>query len=328
MRREILLSGLLFGAAACGSSCEHRGVSSRDRLAEPEPLDAEQLATRLWPAGSKGAWRPISEQKQLALEALLVILLDNAAQGELPIHERRRANKLAAVAGLELSALERGQVRLWVAAEPSDDVRGRGAYVIRRGPASPLLLSIPHTFHDIGTGDIGLALALGEGPIVPRALFVNTVHRHRQLDGSKKELRHNPADSAHEPAHPLARATRRALEQGIVTVVQLHGFTLRPHDPAVILSSGTAQPSAYVVALAGSLRAAMPEFPIGVYGLDTTYMGGLENVQGEHARGLARCFVHVEIGRELRDRLVEDAALREQFGRGVLVMPEETGVCR
>ncbi len=101
-----------------------------------------------------------------------------------------------------------------------------------------------------------------------------------------------------------------------------------PDDPAVILSSGTAQPSAYVVALAGSLRAAMPEFPIGVYGLDTTYMGGLENVQGEHARGLARCFVHVEIGRELRDRLVEDAALREQFGRGVLVMPEETGVCR
>lgn len=328
MRREILLTSLLFGAAACGSSCEHRGVSGRDRLDEPEPLDAELLAARLWPVGSKGAWRPIGEQRQLALEGLLVLLLDHAAQGELPVHERRRANKLAAVAGLELSALERGAVRLWVAAEPAADVRGRGAYVIRRGPASPLLISAPHSFHDIGTGDIALALVLGEGAVVPRALFVNTVHRHRQTDGSKQERATNPADSAHAPAHMLARATRRALEQGIVTIVQLHGFSVRPHDPAVIMSSGTARPSAYVVALAGTLRAAMPEFPIGVFGIDASHMGGLENLQGEHARALGRCFVHVEIGRELRDRLVEDAALREQFARGLLVMPEEAGACR
>lgn len=328
MRREVLLSSLLVGAAACGSSCEHASVSARDRLNEPEQLDERALAQRLWPVGAKGSWQPIGEQGQLALEGLLVILLDNAEVGELAIHERRRATKLARMAGLELAAIEIGGVRLWVASEAADDVRGRGAYVVRRGPASPLLLSVPHSFHDIGTDEIGLALLLRSGEVVVRGLFVNTVHRHRQADGRKIDLDDNPADAAHAPDHPLARATRRAMKRAELALIQLHGFSLLPHDPAVILSSGTRKPSPYVEAVAGSLRAAMPEFPIGVFGIDASHMGGLENVQGQAARELGRCFVHVEIGRELRDRLVEDEALRDELARGLLVAPKERRDCR
>lgn len=331
VRRELLLASALIGMAACGSSCEHGGRSeSPDPLAEPRSIDGTELAVRLWPVRAEGRWVPIPSDQREALEQLLILLLDHAETGELDRRERRFARVLAEFAGLDLLAIEIGEVRLWLIAEPAERVRGAGAYLIRIGPAQPLLLSAPHSFYDQGTGDIGLAMLLEATDNAPRALFVNTVHRHRQPDGRKLELEVNPADSANVHEHPLARATRRVLEHMPLTIIQLHGYSrdTKAGDPAAILSSGRSSSSAYVRDVTRSLRAQLPEFEFGIFGIDTDRLGGTKNTQAQAARDLGRCFVHVELARELRDQLLAEPPLRERMARALLLVPKEPGDCR
>lgn len=263
VKREILLTTALLGTASCGSSSEHRvPINSRDPLAELQPLAIDELAARLWPVGAAGRWVPMPVDQREALEQLLVLLFDHAESGRLDRRERRHARMLADHAGLELSAIEHGDVRLWLVAEPREGVRGVGAYLIRLGPAQPLLLSAPHQFHDQGTGEIGLSLLLEPNEQPARALFVNTVHRYRQLDGRKLELEHNPADSAHADDHPLAGATRRTLEHLPLSLIQLHGYGRDSgiYGPAAVLSSGRRTSSTYVRDVARALRRDLPEF--------------------------------------------------------------------
>lgn len=331
VRKEILLASALIGAAACGSSCEHRvQINSRDPLAEPQPIDRDDLAHRLWPVRAEGRWSALPALQREALEHLVTLLLDHAEAGRLGRSERRRARVLAEFAGLELAAIEIGDVRLWLVSEPADGVRGSGAYLIRLGPAQPLLLSAPHSFFDQGTGDIALALLLEPSVEPARALFVNTVHRYRQSDGRKIDLDHNPADSANVHDHPLASTTRRALEHQSLTLIQLHGYGREPgtDDPMVILSSGRSRSSTYVRNVTRSLRRDLPEFEFGIFGVDVDRLGGTKNIQAQAARDLGRCFVHVELARELRDRLLVEPPLRERLARALLVVPKEPGDCR
>jgi hypothetical protein len=331
VRREILLTSALIGAAACGSSCEHGAqTTSRDPLAESLLLDKAEVATRLWPVRARGQWVPLPGDQREALEQLVLMLLEHAESGRLERRERRRARVLADYARVELHAIEVGEVRLWMVAEPADGVRGAGAYLIRLGPAQPLLISAPHTFHDQGTGDLGLALLLEPNSQPARALFVNTVHRYRQLDGRKIELDHNPADSAHVEDHPLASTTRRALERLSLSLIQLHGYGRTPgaDEPAAILSSGRTTSSTYVRDITRSLRRDLPEFEFGIFGVDVDHLGGTTNRQARAAHELGRCFVHLELARELRDRLLAEPELRERLARALLLVPEEPGDCR
>ncbi len=332
VRRELLLASALLGVAACGSSCEHVGGAHHDPLAVPRELDTRAIAELLWPVRAEGSWDPLSSARIAALERLVLSLLDHAELGELDEPARANAAKLARFARLELSALEVGEVRLWLVSEPADRVRGAGAYLIRRGPARPVLLSAPHSFFDQGTGDIALALMLepSDPRAVPRALFVNTVHRYRQLDGSKVNRKQfNPADSAHADGHPLAIVTRGALEHLPLTLVQVHGYgrEVAPGEPVAILSAG-GDPTAHVEEVARSLRLAAPEFEFGVFGVDVDRLGGTTNVQARAAREFGRCFVHLELSRMLRERLLAEPALRERIGRGLLVVPRDPSDCR
>ncbi|MFV8754257.1 hypothetical protein ACNOYE_27245 [Nannocystaceae bacterium ST9] len=306
--------------------------SSRDPLAEPRSLDAVELATLLWPVRAEGRWVPLPGEQRLALEELVVLLLEYAETGELDRRARRSARSLALAAKVELSAVEVGGVSLWLVSESADRVRGAGAYLIRLGPTAPLVLSAPHVFHDQGTGDIALALLLeARAPSsTPRAIFVNDVHRHRQLDGRKIDRRDNPADSAHAHEHPLAATTRRVLERLPLAIIQLHGYggELLAGEPVAILSSGGHRPSRYVRNVAISLRRGLPELPIGLYGVDADRLGGTTNIQAQAARELGRCFLHVELSRPLRDRLVAEPDLRARWGPALLRVPEEPSDCR
>jgi len=330
---QYLLASALLGVAACGSSCEHQGeAKSRDLLAEPLQFDAAALAERLWPIRAEGRFQAVPGTQLDALGQLVILLLDHAEAGELDRRDRRRARVLADFARVELLAVEIGALRLWVVTESADRVRGVGSYVIRLGPAQPVLLSAPHSFHDQGTGDIGLDLLLeaSEASATPRALFVNSVHRHRQLDGRKVALADNPADSANVADHPLASVTRRALEHAPLTIIQLHGFARddAAGDPIAILSSSRSRPSAYLRALASSLRAGLPEFEFGVFGVDVDRLGGTKNTQARAAREFDRCFAHFEMARELRDRLVDDRQLRARLGRALILVPKDPSDCR
>jgi hypothetical protein len=331
VKREILLASALIGAAACGSSCEHRGQTRRsDPLAEPQPLEPGEVALRLWPVRARGSWVPLADDQREALEQLVLLLLDHAESGQLSRRERRFARVLAEFAGFELVAVEIGEVKLWLVTESVDRVRGAGAYVIRLGPAQPLLLSAPHSFYDQGTGDIGLALLLEPSEDPARALFVNTVHRYRQIDGRKIELEHNPADSANVDDHPLASTTRRALEHQPLTLIQLHGYgrDARSEEPLAILSSGHRRSSTYVRDVTRSLRRDLPELAFGTFGIDIERLGGTRNRQARAATEFGRCFVHVEFARELRVRLLAEPELRERMARALLIVPKEPGDCR
>ncbi len=337
--RGLLLVALLLGGVACSEGCVTSDKPLADPLAREQVLDRQQLRELLWPKRERERWIELPGHEVEALEQLIELLLRHAEQGELAGNARRRATALASMARVELSAIEVDGMRLWVVSESAERLRGAGAYVIRRGRLrgrNELLLQAPHCFFDQGTGEIAVALLLesepGKAPI--RALFVNTVHRHRQADGSKREHaanQGNPADAAHAHGHPYARVTRRVLALQPYAIVQLHGFDRdgEAGDPEVIVSSGSTRGTKYSRRVLEQLRVELPELEAGLFGEDTDRLGGTTNVQGQSARELNRCFVHVELSREVRDRLLSDARERSRFTRSVLeVRAEGRGDCR
>ncbi|GEM_PF-2446063 len=329
----------------CGSSfaCAHDGIP--DPLAQTELMSAGELEEQLWPAGAEQRWRPLAEHELVALERLVLLLLEHAEAGELGPAQRRRAGALATLVGLELSSVEvraegRGRaVSLWVLREIGSPLRGRGAYLVRRGPVrgsarGELIIEAPHVFFDRHTGELALALFLSGVRGEPgadeqregRALFVNTVHRYRhEHSESPKKRGHgdDPADAAHDLDHPLARVSAKVVAKRNVQLVQLHGFkrSAASGDPEVIVSSGRREAELEVQASWGvkdRLQRAMPEVAVGHFGVDVDRLGALTNVQGHAAHERRRCFVHIEIADGLRLRLVEDLVAQRRFTAAVL----------
>ncbi len=313
------------------TACAHEPIRQRkDPLAEASRPSIAELERWTWPDGEDG-WRPLREHELVALEQLVCLLIAEAESGRPRRAQRRRAATLAALVGVELHRVEvevaERSVELWVVTEPASDRRGRGSYLIRVGELAPaggveLLLQAPHTRFDKRTGAIALRMLLEDDGAAVRAVFINSAHRFRQLDGSRtrrKPAVANPADAAHNPDHPLARTTARVLEQHDVGVVQLHGFSrsAAAGDPDMIISSGTARPSRASEATATRLRAVVPEHPCGHFGVDTDRLGALQNVQGRTARAKGRCFVHIELSDPLRERLLDDRELRRRFSAAV-----------
>ncbi|MFO7567070.1 MAG: hypothetical protein R6X02_30780 [Enhygromyxa sp.] len=320
--------------SACAEGCVHdrRG----DPLAELHQPKVEELEGWLWP-DRDDAWRPLAEQQLVALEQLVDLLIAEAETGRLSRAQRRRATRLAARVGVELRRatveVDGRPIELWVVSEPADDRRGRGSYLIRLGPRSAggaeLLLQAPHSRFDRRTGALALQLLLEGDAEAVRAVFINSAHRYRKADGSRVKLERpeaNPADAAHNPEHPLARATARVLASRELVLVQLHGFarSTAAGDPDLIVSSGAERPSRASTATVVRLRAALPEHPCGHHGVDTDRLGAHRNVQGHAARARERCFVHLELSEGLRVRLLDDRELRRRFARA-LPSGEELG---
>ena len=85
--------------------------------------------------------------------------------------------------------------------EKADHKRGGGAYVVRKGGSSSLVVQAPHTFFDAGT--LPLAWELFQRAKA-RALFINTAHRYKSAtplpDGT------HPSDVAHATDSQIGRA--------------------------------------------------------------------------------------------------------------------------
>jgi hypothetical protein len=333
------------GLAACSDACVHeRPGHGRAPLPEPEPMNLAELEAMLWPA-KPDAWRPLSAAQLVALEQLVCLLVDQADDERSPARPRaaklRRAQGLAKLVGVELHAVslthDGRSVELWVLVEPADDRRGRGSYLIRRGPAEPgaieWLVQAPHSRFDKHTGALALRMFVEDDARSARALVLNSAHRYRQLDGSREPRRaaiDNPADAAHNPDHPIARVTAALLAARDLALVQLHGFSRSAEagDPELILSAGAEQPSPASAAILQRLRADLPERAVGHYGVDTHRLGGLSNVQGQISRDARRCFVHVELSEPFRKQLVSDRELRRRFTSAVLDTEGLRGGCR
>ena len=184
--------------------------------------------------------------------------------------------------------------------------RGGGAYVVRVGSKSTLLVEAPHTFFDEGTFPLACELFQRSRA---RALFINTSHRYKSAP--KTADGKYPADVAHSAASLFHVATEALVgQQKGLSVVQVHGFATREVDARAVASSGDKRGGApWVAKVAKSLSEIMAGKVLR-YPEDTSELGATTNVQGMVVRRAGGKFLHVEMDDEMRRRLLADAALR------------------
>jgi len=217
--------------------------------------------------------------------------------------------------GWERHTLKLGNQNCRVLYEAAGRREGRGFYLFCPRAAGCAVLQAPHSFKDLHTGRIALALA-GKGRF--RATAWNTVPRYSEDAQGRRD-----ADLAHLPESyftALARAVAEHADSG--PLIQLHGFSRAARrddgrDAHIILSNGTRRPGTRILELAGRLRQAFG-LDTRVYPLDIQELGALTNRQGQVMRAAGRDdFVHIELSLELRRRLREDAAARARFARAL-----------
>lgn len=228
-----------------------------------------------------------------------------------------RARARAAYAGFEIVAVDELPSVVLVRERPTDK-RGGGAYLLRLGAASRVVVQAPHTFFDEGTLTLGCALF---DRAAARALFIETAHRYKAglsaaADrGEEAAGEEHPADVAHAPSSAFQAATGGVL-RGVgldggaaATVVQLHGFAAREGGFAVVVSSGERRTSPQVDRVAAALARVVPGTVLRFPG-DIGDLGGTTNVQGALVRAAGGRFLHLELSSSLRGSLEADEALR------------------
>lgn len=259
-----------------------------------ENASADCSLESLW----KQARRSVSYAEPDPAETALALEL---FRGLLKGERSEALRDLALRAGMEWREF-RGRGESWILlSEPEDGRRGRGVYLFPVRPVQGPVLMIPHGFSDLETDEIGLRLARRGGWA---AVAWNSAHR-RDRDGREG------GDLAH-----LERSWFTALSEaaaGVLpasrAVIQLHGFDAqgredRGEEPGrILVSSGTALPSAAALALSQCLRVAGIE-GVGLYPEQGRGLGGTTNVTGRILRGMGHPgFLHIEMSLELRRAL-------------------------
>lgn len=194
---------------------------------------------------------------------------------------------------------------------------GAGVYALRTREARPVLVIVPHSFWDTHTLLIGRALF---DSLAARALLVNTIHRYRgarcALPGADdvEKDEYCASDMAHAP-DSYFQAVHEGLHSAFPDALTLavHGFRRAEREPDVILSAaGTDTDLApflrTLTALYGAERVRAFPDQIG-------RLGGTTSVQARYLRRSGGHMVHVELSRELRDRLQADPAQLSRFAR-------------
>lgn len=194
--------------------------------------------------------------------------------------------------------------------EPAGERTGLGSYLLRRGGAA-LLLQAPHADTDLDTGRL-VELLMTEGDAAAAAW--NSVPRAYEAGG-----RRVAADLARAPEslfNALALAFAELRPGGLV--VQIHGHarerrrTEAGRTADVILSAGSREPSAVARAVAACLAERWPEEVVRLFPEQVEELGATANATGRalQAEGFGG-FLHLELSRELRRRLVADRAARD-----------------
>jgi len=210
--------------------------------------------------------------------------------------------------GFEIVPLE-GWPDVVLLREAGDKRRGGGAYVIRKGGTSSLVVQAPHTFYDQGT--FPLACELFQRAHA-RALFINTVHRYR---GSPADENGNHASDVAHSANSMFHAFTEGAVEALAKVapprvVQLHGFAERNIPAHAVVSTGEKRPGGAVVARVAQALEGVVGPRVLKYPEDTKELGATTNVQGVFVRRAGGIFVHVEMEEGTRRDLLRDASLR------------------
>ncbi|MGB7346942.1 MAG: hypothetical protein WBD20_22150 [Pirellulaceae bacterium] len=197
-----------------------------------------------------------------------------------------------------------------VISELPDQRSGRGIYAIRATAELNLVLQAPHRFYDEGSG------------LIVRKLF----HEHSVRAAAWNSVHRRQVDLAHCDDHYLNAFTRAVVTVERETkILQVHGFSPDKYawtanssaaTAQVILSNGTKFPSRQVVSAAANLKSALDPKSVLLFPDEIDVLGGTTNRQGQQIRDLgSHGFVHVELAKDFRDRIIRDASVRESFLR-------------
>ncbi|MCA1623208.1 MAG: hypothetical protein LC768_10755 [Acidobacteria bacterium] len=211
--------------------------------------------------------------------------------------------------------------------ENKDKKRGSGFYAIRVKPklTRPSVLMAPHTFFDVGTGDIALSAFASTSAFV---LMTNTFHRYAGSCEQRRDV--FGTDFAHRQDNFYFSAFNVLLQEfKEITFVQFHGFTREAKDKRpelsedAILSSGCGNTNnkADLRALSDNLSQLLPDFKIGVYGESVENLGATKNVHAcavMDKKSAGAKFVHLEMSEELRQQLRDDKELQSQFAAALI----------
>ena len=175
---------------------------------------------------------------------------------------------------------------------------GRGLYAIRTSVVDPIMVQAPHRFFDTDTGVIAKQLFQRQ-PV--QAAAWNTVHRKH-------------FDVAHQ-SRSFFNAYTKVLTEKYPDMVnfQVHGFDASKREAMqtesgstlAIVSNATRTPNRMTKEFAREMKTHFGKERIWLYPQETRELGATTNEQASVMRAQGnQSFIHVEMSKELRDRLV------------------------
>lgn len=226
------------------------------------------------------------------------------------------------------------------------------------GTHSLVVLQAPHSYFDRHTGSIAAAIFFGQSTAQVRvdALMTNSLHRYQQTSDRRYKAATNPSDVCHNANHAFQHATEQIAKTAgsrPAYFVQLHGFgklhreaegRTSPDDngvrspeetskdtpldddlePAgaieIIVSTGRKTGSSDLsTAVAMALGHAFGQEVVRRYPEEIRILGGTTNVQGRMLRKRKHTkFLHIEMSKRIRKRLLTSPELLHQFAAAVL----------
>ncbi|WP_372777469.1 hypothetical protein [Litorivivens sp.] len=208
--------------------------------------------------------------------------------------------------GFDLVELCHEQKRWWLIREINR--RGRGAFLFSANPDSSLVLQAPHRRDDWGTGRLTAKLAQENNP---RAVAWNTTPRRIDDEPGPGDADLAHLDRSFLQAFTLGQA--RGLKNS--RLIQIHGYsadkrkTSRAQKSTIIISSGRHFISAPVFSIYNCLYRQIRG--VLIFPDTVKELGGTTNSQGRlFMEQRQDGFVHLEIDRSLREKLLQSPSLR------------------
>lgn len=183
----------------------------------------------------------------------------------------------------------------------------QGVFLFDTGVARRDALQAPHLRDDTGTGELALRAYFAGGLF---AAMTSTVRRHH-------------VDLAREPRSLFTAFAAALADRPGTRLVQLHGFEREKRESApgraadTVVSSGTRWPGAGTLALRDCLAREFGGLHR-VYGVDIDELGGTRNASRARFPPTHGGFLHLEMAREFRDRLLADEADQRRLFRCLL----------
>ena len=303
-----------------GATARATGTPMPTAIDTADPRETKMLSAKLQELRKGGRETVVyvapTEEEEKAYRSWIRDVAGRASRGDAPPD--------SAPPGFEIDRTS-GGADVWLLAEQAQHRRGAGAVAIRVGPKpSAWIVEAPHTFFDAGTLPIAVAAFHRSGC---RALVINTVHRNNPRlrgessdgDGDEDGTQISAADVAHA-AHSFFLVAHEELQAVFprAAALQLHGFRdeILEGTSVIVSAAGT---RTVVGPIVSSLRAALGARSVRVFPDDVHVLGGTTNAQARASTRSGAFFVHVELSKSFRGKLVADAGARDRFVDALLV---------